>query len=1051
MKKAAILGGLIWSTTAACHAAGVPITTDQYNTPGGPARLTQDGSLNQPLVGKADNATVGGSALVNILSALTAQNRISSAIPKSWIGIAGGVAALDKDALMSSAVSGDISQAHMGNMLFTDYVKANYLTSASINQPNGVVGLDSSGKFTGAINTQTLQTTSSYTAPDSTVVTIPQIDLSGQLAQALSPSTVGPETSTIGGLANSDGVVGNRSLSILGRPYGNYNAGFTLGIFSTASSLAGAGGQAAISPYAPSTGAAAVAKGDLSVSDVYQYDELSDARVVASATAFTATTVTLASNMTAAQMAALHQNMYVATNVIDPTLPVTDNSTHPTETAYWGYLQSWTANTLTVYGWAVPGSGNTTAGQVPDVTHLDATKATYTTPMVFVGVPTKIVSKTTQVAMDGSKVYGSSATARANEYNWQKVNFAPTNFSAANSYRFQGVTMNVACSTCNSAAASSDSYGYYINAPNLPHAYVANVSGTGTEFSGSNTYIPGNGYPTAQNDSHLLSDFASSLPTNNTLHLATSVVKSMVDSSGWGDWEIRLGMNIDGTRANGTLQGGTNMASIAFNHNNQTGALSLLTGWGTEGLRLNNDSSVTVVGKSEFSTDAVFDASITAATNVSAANLRLAGGTLDKYSLDGVAKTAGSILGWGALATGNNQTEFVNMDANGSGGYSFYEGAVGSSLRSATRLMSMTPSRIDAYTPFYSNSDLVIAAGHKLYFPTGTSTSSSTTLSALANGNLTVATQVSGGGGIQDLTTVNTSRLQIGLASDLTQDTILPMDFKVASRQGKKFGGGLIEYTDRYHAENPLGTFGALDTNGNPTITSDNSHSWITWGATNATDGFNFEYSDGVSVYSMLKIAPAGITSTIPLSGPSAQFDTISSRTNAAMVVGSPLSMYALSQSNLPSAPSAGESVYCSDCTSGLLQGGYTKKGLMITWNGSDWTDGTGNKLASGGYAPVGATEGFSAAGSTIADASLIGAKVVVIAAATSGQGVKPDGRVQIGDTVKILNRTYQDVLIYPDSTNSAIESNTAGVPITVSAQSAVELIHTSSTEWRVE
>ncbi|MDI2091467.1 hypothetical protein [Commensalibacter oyaizuii] len=154
-------------------------------------------------------------------------------------------------------------------------------------------------------------------------------------------------------------------LTILGRPYGNYNAGCTLCVFSGSGGMNGAEGQAAISGIDYRGGANAVANGDMATVGFYHYEENSSARIVAQAASFGPDVVTLSSPMKNLQMSQLHQGMYIAINVINRNIPV--NTALLTSRSYRGFIKSWDANHIYVYGWAVLASGNAANGQVPDV------------------------------------------------------------------------------------------------------------------------------------------------------------------------------------------------------------------------------------------------------------------------------------------------------------------------------------------------------------------------------------------------------------------------------------------------------------------------------------------------------------------------------------------------------------------------------------------------------------------------------------------------------------------------------------------------------------
>ncbi|NNU63656.1 hypothetical protein, partial [Ochrobactrum soli] len=87
-------------------------------------------------------------------------------------------------------------------------------------------------------------------------------------------------------------------------------------------------------------------------------------------------------------MSQLRQGMYVATNVIDPNIPT--NTALLALRSYRGFIKSWDANHIYVYGWAVLGNGNASNGQVPDVNYLDDQLSSYKVPMIFVGASDKI-------------------------------------------------------------------------------------------------------------------------------------------------------------------------------------------------------------------------------------------------------------------------------------------------------------------------------------------------------------------------------------------------------------------------------------------------------------------------------------------------------------------------------------------------------------------------------------------------------------------------------------------------------------------------------------
>lgn len=429
--------------------------------------------------------------------------------------------------------------------------------------------------------------------------------------------TLGDESAAIGGFYDAAGTAVHRGLSIVGQPYGNYNAGCTLCVFSTSDGYDGGGAQAALSGLDYRAGAGAVAHGDLAVAGFYHFDENAPARITAAVASFDADGLTLAQPMTDEQMAVLHPGMYIATNAIDPARPTTGPDGVPTNVAYWAFLKSWDQRHLRVWGWAVPG-GSDRAGQVPDVRTLDRTKSRYPGPMAFIGVPAKVFSENNYILFDGDRIYGDHATAVANAYERNEVDFRGTRFDRPHSLSFHGVTTSYQCLPCATDAASDESYAYLVNGPGLPRAYVAQVYGDGLEFQGYSSFIPGNGapWPGTAGATHIMASFASALPSNNTLLLSQWVLRNATATGDWRDYELRIGGQIDATRDRRRgLIGGSPMGSIAFNYNGQHfGGWCGLGNNANPGLCQEGDGTTDFAARATFDTDAVVRGTMAAST-----------------------------------------------------------------------------------------------------------------------------------------------------------------------------------------------------------------------------------------------------------------------------------------------------------------------------------------------------------------------------------------------------------------------------------------------------
>lgn len=421
-----------------------------------------------------------------------------------------------------------------------------------------------------------------------------------------SPS-LGREVVQIGGdyaKFGSTNVAIPMSLSVLGRPYGNFNAGCTLCIFSSDSGMYEGGGQAAISGLDAHSGANAVAGGDLVTVGFYQYDENSPARVVAQAASFGPGVVTLSSPMSDAQMSQLKEGMYIATNVIDPNLVEKEDFLR--FKAYWGYIKSWDATHIYVYDWAVQGGGNSAAGQVPNIQHLENKLLAYKVPMIFAGVANKVFAKNEFMFADGRRVLGDKATAVANQFEREEFDFRAQDWTKPYSLAFHGWTTSLQCNNCNTNAFSEDSYAYLVNGANgLPRAYIAQTVGDALEFSGFSTMLPGNGAPqhvdvngnisdAIVGSNHIMSSFESGLSSNNKIHMSTIINRDAVLNNDWHDYSVRLVMDVDSKRdRRAGLAGGSRMGSIAFNYNAEHyRGICLLGGDTNQGLCQEGDGTV---------------------------------------------------------------------------------------------------------------------------------------------------------------------------------------------------------------------------------------------------------------------------------------------------------------------------------------------------------------------------------------------------------------------------------------------------------------------------
>ena len=105
----ALIVGTFLSVETAC-ADPVALTSNDYGKPGGVAQLTTTGSINYPLTGTADAATVGGAPLSYIIPALQAQGRLGgSYISVTNLNQPSGVPQLDGHAWLTTPVVGPVT------------------------------------------------------------------------------------------------------------------------------------------------------------------------------------------------------------------------------------------------------------------------------------------------------------------------------------------------------------------------------------------------------------------------------------------------------------------------------------------------------------------------------------------------------------------------------------------------------------------------------------------------------------------------------------------------------------------------------------------------------------------------------------------------------------------------------------------------------------------------------------------------------------------------------------------------------------------------------
>ncbi|MDI2112092.1 hypothetical protein [Commensalibacter nepenthis] len=567
------------------------------------------------------------------------------------------------------------------------------------------------------ITASQLKIVDQYQSSDGTIVKRPLIKL---VPDDQSFFTLGKETVQFGGDYDTNGKTVPTSLSVYGRPYGNYNAGCTLCVFSSAGGMSSGDGQAAVSGLDYRVGASAITNGDMATVGFYHYDDNTPARIVTQASSFGVGVVTLSSPMTDEQMSQLHQGMYIATNVIDPNMKSYPNLIVPNR--YWGYIKSWDANHIYVYDWAVRNGVATANHLIPDVHYLDNELSTYKVPMVFIGVSNKIFAENEFMVAEGSRVIGDNATAIANEYEREEFDFRAHNWTKPHSLTFHGWTTSFECRpNCHPNAVTEDSYAYLVNGPDgLPRAFVAQTVGDGLEFSGFSTFIGGDGAPHVIDkngyskdpivgSNHIMNSFASRLSPSDyssIIHMNTIINREVVKYNDWRDYGVRLVMDYNSKRDRKKgLFDGDRMGSIVFNYNGaHYGGVCLLGNDSNQGLCQEGDGSVNFAQQITAHGNALFGKAILTSA---------AGYNQTQKKVNG----QGSMQTWNTYYPGNAHTEFTNIDpTNDYGGFDFYNTTTGASIENKKPLVrfGVRESFFDIYPMMKQG--LSVATGKSIFF-----------------------------------------------------------------------------------------------------------------------------------------------------------------------------------------------------------------------------------------------------------------------------------------------------------------------------------------------
>jgi hypothetical protein len=467
---------------------------------------------------------------------------------------------------------------------------------------------------------------------------------------------------------SSDSYAVTGSMTFRGQPYGYYDTGTLLSLVATtlplASSRAGVNGgfEAGVSAMAgyPS----------IDMVPLYVGSEPTPPPLVLYNVTYDATHVYPASNLTAAQIAALRVNMWVMTNSIDTTVSATPAVPNglPPETHYASYVTGWAANgsSITVAGWTVPGSGHTTAGQVPSST-LDtgAPNATayFGSPTGHTGMNIVLQHNPSTQLDDRRRALGG---LEIDVQSWATADYTLASDGLAISY-----------TAYNGAALSSDSNAIILSGyPNGIN--INNAALTGLQISAGTALVSD-----VFNANHWWSPPVwSGTPTTNLLWETQGYIDSNqlqlqcwvsrdTPTPGWQGASLRLGLRIDGTPL--TVGTGAPQAQLVWNGQGYPGGLQLQTASGIDGLSMDSSgvvhiptlASLNVTGAAALNTLTVSGASALNTLTVSGASNMAQLALSGVLYPDNVATASLPAAGAGAVMLANDAINPVTNTATG--------------------------------------------------------------------------------------------------------------------------------------------------------------------------------------------------------------------------------------------------------------------------------------------------------------------------------------------------------------------------------------------------
>ncbi|MFT8480689.1 hypothetical protein [Gluconobacter oxydans] len=462
----------------------------------------------------------------------------------------------------------------------TDSTLENYLQKSAVSVANGVAALDALGDVTSPLTSGT--------------------DWLGtwqKNAQSVDAFAQGYESALFGGqvaTGENNGTYMPRSLLVQTDPYGPYSTGCGMGVAMTGSVY---NSQYPISEQDPRRGAGAVV-------GVGGYDTVANcilvtnmpARLVLTATGYTATSVQLATPLTAAQAAQIHPNMYITTNSPNPALtPTAVTGQLPLKNLFAGFVSAEPAaeaTSISVYAWDVPGIGTGAGGQVPQTATLDTVWSARNTPTVFLGggAGGSAFSENWFFNLDaGDLTPSTSNRSLIHQITPLEVDLNIVNGTApANSIDWQGISMNAG----NQPAALTTDSRQILLGGNINHHLQFDGGSGNWLIDGDNVSIPStkNQSLSSTITAQIYQEWDQWVSSANKMRFVLwNAFDNPSAPAGWEQSVVHMGPTVDGDPQVVGDPGGSKQADLEWNVAGNYGSLSICGYASHCGFRVNGD------------------------------------------------------------------------------------------------------------------------------------------------------------------------------------------------------------------------------------------------------------------------------------------------------------------------------------------------------------------------------------------------------------------------------------------------------------------------------